>query len=105
VTAVGGSESAAGVDSTMTNGNVATTTTKGGEQNILVPPTAPIVAFVPGDASIVKLGADPAQIPNARATKNSRNHGVNGMRELLQCLTESTPWSSSRLFSQRSLLV
>ena len=68
VTAVGGSESAAGVNSTMTNGNVATTTTKGGvrqltvtynggEQNILVPPTAPIVAFVPGAASIVRPGA------------------------------------------------
>ena len=68
VTAVGGSESAASVNSTMTNGNVATTTTKGGvrqltvtynggEQNILVPPTAPIVAFVPGAASIVRPGA------------------------------------------------
>ena len=67
VTAVGGSQSAAGVISTMTNGNVATTTTKGGvrqltvtynggEQNILVPPTAPIVAFVPGAASIVEPG-------------------------------------------------
>ncbi len=67
VTAVGGSRSAAGVNSTMTNGNVATTTTKGGvrqltvtynggEQNILVPPTAPIVAFVLGAASIVRPG-------------------------------------------------
>jgi hypothetical protein len=68
VTAVGGSKSAARVNSTMTNGNVATTTTKGGvrqltvtynggKQNILVPPTAPIVAFVPGAASIVRPGA------------------------------------------------
>jgi hypothetical protein len=68
VTTVGGSKSAAGVNSTMTNGNVATTTKKGGarqltvtynggEQSILVPPTAPIVAFVPGDASILKPGA------------------------------------------------
>ena len=60
--------SAARVNSTMTNGNVATAaakggvklltvTYKGGEQNILVPPTAPIVAFVPGAASIIKPGA------------------------------------------------
>ena len=56
------------VNSTMTNGSVATATAsgdvrlltvtyKGGEQNILVPPTAPIVAFVPGTMSIVKPGA------------------------------------------------
>jgi hypothetical protein len=52
----------------MTNGSVATATAqggvrlltvtyKGGEQHIIVPPTAPIVAFVPGTASIVKPGA------------------------------------------------
>jgi hypothetical protein len=34
-----------------------TLTYKGGEQNVLVPPTAPIVAFVPGPASIVRPGA------------------------------------------------
>jgi hypothetical protein len=56
------------VNSTMTNGSVATAkaqggvrlltvTYKGGEQHILVPPTAPIVAFVPGAVSIVKPGA------------------------------------------------
>jgi hypothetical protein len=56
------------VNSTMTNGSVATATASGGvrlltvtynggEQNILVPPTAPIVAFVPGAASIVRPGA------------------------------------------------
>ena len=57
------------VNSTMTNGSVTTAsstgavrlltvTYKGGEQNILVPPTAPVVAFVPGTAStIVKRGA------------------------------------------------
>jgi len=56
------------VSSTMTNGSVATATAqggarfltvtyKGGEQHILVPPTAPIVAFVPGAVSIVKPGA------------------------------------------------
>jgi hypothetical protein len=52
----------------MTNGNVAiatasgnvrllTVTYNGGKQNILVPPTAPIVAFVPGAASIIRPGA------------------------------------------------
>jgi hypothetical protein len=56
------------VSSTMTNANVAAATTRGdvklltltytgGEQHILVPPTAPVVAFVPGGASIVKRGA------------------------------------------------
>ena len=85
VTAVGGSESAASVNSTMTNGNVATTTTKGGvrqltvtynggEQNILVPPTAPIVAFVPGAASIVRPGA--AVFVNADATNGKTTAGL-----------------------------
>ena len=56
------------VNSTMTNASVATATArggvryvtltyKGGEQNVLVPPTAPIVAFVPGAASIATPGA------------------------------------------------
>lgn len=56
------------VDSTMTNASVAsatkkgsvrflTLTYKGGEQNILIPPTAPIVAFVPGNASLATSGA------------------------------------------------
>ncbi len=56
------------VNSTMTNGSVATATASGGvklltvtynggEQHILLPPTAPIVAFVPGTASIVASGA------------------------------------------------
>jgi hypothetical protein len=54
------------VNSTMTNASVATATGdvryvtltyKGGEQNILIPPTAPVVAFVPGAASIAKSGA------------------------------------------------
>ena len=57
------------VKSTMTNGSVAaekanggarqlTVTYNSGEQNIVVPPTAPVVAFVPGDVSIVKPGAN-----------------------------------------------
>jgi hypothetical protein len=56
------------VNSTMTNASVATVTAKhdvryvtltykGGEQNVLIPPTAPVVAFVPGAASIAKPGA------------------------------------------------
>jgi hypothetical protein len=56
------------VNSTMTNGSIATAAAKGnvklltvtyngGRQNILVPPTAPIVAFVPGAPSIVRPGA------------------------------------------------
>ena len=56
------------VKSTMTNANVATVTAKndvryvtltydGGEQNVLIPPTAPVVAFVPGAASIASAGA------------------------------------------------
>jgi hypothetical protein len=56
------------VNSTMTNATVAaatakgdvrhvTLTYKGGEQHILIPPTAPVVGFVPGTASIVAQGA------------------------------------------------
>ncbi|MGE5147375.1 MAG: hypothetical protein ACM3N5_11535 [Candidatus Eiseniibacteriota bacterium] len=55
------------VNSTMTNGNVAaasdaggakrlTVTYKGGQQTIIVPPTAPIVAFQPADRSIAAVG-------------------------------------------------
>lgn len=58
----------AGVNSTMTNGSVTaassdkgakqlTVAYKGGEQKILVPPTAPIVTFKPGAVSEVKKGS------------------------------------------------
>jgi hypothetical protein len=68
VKAVTQSGSAASVNSTMTNGSVATTSAKGGvkqltvtynggEQTILVPPTAPIVTFQPGTRSELKAGA------------------------------------------------
>jgi hypothetical protein len=68
VKAISAGAAAPHVSSTMTNGSVATATKqggarfltvtyKGGEQHILVPPTAPIVAFVPSAASIVKPGA------------------------------------------------
>lgn len=56
------------VDSTMTNGNVQSTashggaqrltvTYKGGQQTIIVPPTAPIVAFEPADRAVALKGA------------------------------------------------
>ena len=61
------SSTAATTNSTMTNGTVSasdakggakqlTVTYKGGEQSILVPPTAPIVTFVPGAMSDVTQG-------------------------------------------------
>jgi hypothetical protein len=68
VKAISAGKSAPRVNSTMTNASVAsatakggvryvTLTYKGGERKVLIPPTAPIVAFVPGAASIVKAGA------------------------------------------------
>jgi hypothetical protein len=57
------------VNSTMTNGNVSaasssqggvkelTVTYKGGQQTVVVPPTAPIVKYLPGTSSEVKPGA------------------------------------------------
>ena len=68
VKAISARRSAPRVASAMTNASVAaatakggmrflTLTYKGGEQNILVPSTAPVVAFVPGAASIVTPGA------------------------------------------------
>lgn len=67
VTAVA-SPSGATVNSAMTNGTVdkasgengvkkLTVTYKGGQQTVLVPPTAPIVTFQPGTVSDVKKGA------------------------------------------------
>jgi hypothetical protein len=56
------------VDSTMTNGNVDATAEqngakrisvsyKGGQKTILVPPTAPVVAYEPADRSVLRKGA------------------------------------------------
>jgi hypothetical protein len=56
------------VDTTMTNGNVDAASPrggakrikvsyKGGEQTILVPPTAPVVALQPGDRALLSQGA------------------------------------------------
>jgi hypothetical protein len=67
VAVVAGSGSSASVDSTMTNGSIAaatakagtkqlTVTYKGGEQTILVPPTASIVTVQPGALSDLKVG-------------------------------------------------
>jgi hypothetical protein len=63
------STAAATVNSTMTNGDVAASqsqggvthlvvTYQGGEQNVLVPPTAPIVTFRPGTKALVGKGND-----------------------------------------------
>jgi hypothetical protein len=63
------STSAAAVNSTMTNGDVAAAksqggvthlvvTYKGGQEDVLVPPTAPIVTFLPGTKALVAKGND-----------------------------------------------
>jgi len=63
------STSAATVNSTMTNGDVTAAqsqggvthlvvTYKGGQENVLVPPTAPIVTFRPGTKALVAKGND-----------------------------------------------
>jgi hypothetical protein len=68
VAAVSTSSQAPAVNSSMTNGSVSATSSekeakqltvayKGGEQTILVPPTAPIVTFEPGTMSEVTKGA------------------------------------------------
>ena len=68
VKAISAGKDAPRVDSTMTNASVATATAKGnvryvtltykgGEQKVLIPPTAPVVAFVPGAASLAMPGA------------------------------------------------
>jgi hypothetical protein len=67
VTAV--STSAATVNSTMTNGDVTAAQSqggvthlvvnyKGGQEDVLVPPTAPIVTFLPGTKALVAKGSD-----------------------------------------------
>ncbi len=63
------STSAPAVNSSMTNGDVAAAqskggvthlvvTYKGGQQDVLVPPTAPIVTFQPGAEALVAKGSD-----------------------------------------------
>jgi hypothetical protein len=93
VTAVAPGGSAARVNSTMTNGSVATASAKGGvkqltvtynggEQTILVPPTAPIVTFQPGTISELKTGARvfvKASKDNGKTTANFVAVGSDGV--------------------------
>ena len=82
------------VNSSMTNGTVAaataqngaqqlTVTYKGGQQTILVPPTAPIVAFHPGNMEEVTKGA-PVFVNGVKdgdeVTANAVAVGVDGVR-------------------------
>lgn len=82
------------VKSAMMNGNVdaASTTSRskkitvsyhGGTQEITIPPTAPIVAIEPSDASIVKQGAHvfiKATVDDGRVTAESVAVGKNGLK-------------------------
>jgi hypothetical protein len=72
------SQNAPRVNSTMTNASVATETAKGdvryvtltykgGEQNILIPPTAPVVAFVPGAKAMTNASNSRVKPPPSRA--------------------------------------
>jgi hypothetical protein len=74
------------VNSTMTNGTVSTNTSsggakqltvtyKGGEQHILVPPTAPIVMLAPGKLSDVTKGA-PVVVTEAKDSSSLTAAGV-----------------------------
>ena len=76
------STSAPKVNSTMTNGDVAASqsqggvthlvvTYKGGKQDVLVPPTAPIVTFRPGTQALLAKGSDVfiRATPTASATR------------------------------------
>jgi len=92
VTAVGGQGAA--VNSSMTNGTVSTAaaqggvkkltvTYKGGEQTILVPPTAPIVTFQPGALADVATGATVfvnATDDDGKITANSVGVGTDGVK-------------------------
>ena len=94
VAAVTNSASTSEVNSTMTNGNVAaasskngakqlTVTYKGGQQTILVPPTAPIVTFKPGKMADVTKGASVFVIATKagdKAMANSVAVGVDGVK-------------------------
>ena len=82
------------VNSSMTNGNVSaassekgakklTVTYKGGEQTILVPPTAPIVTFKPGTMAEVTKGATvfvAATKDDGKVTADAVAVGVNGVK-------------------------
>ena len=82
------------VNSTMTNGTVAsagqsggakqiTVTYKGGKQTIIVPPTAPIVTFEPGNKSDVTPGASvfiAGVRQDDKVTANAVNVGIDGVK-------------------------
>jgi hypothetical protein len=84
---------AASANTTMTNGNVSaadtkggakqlTVTYKGGEQSILVPPTAPVVSFAPGAVADVTKGTVVfinASNDDGKLTANSVSLGSNGV--------------------------
>lgn len=88
------STSAATVNSTMTNGDVAASqsqgglthlvvTYKGGQQDVLVPPTAPIVTFRPGTKALVTKGNDvfvKATQTGSGLVANTVAVGVDGVR-------------------------
>ena len=93
VKAISARQNAPRVNSTMTNASVTsatakggvryvTLTYKGGEQNVLIPPTAPVVAFVPGAASIAKAGAHVfvlSDSTNGKITAGLVAVGANGL--------------------------
>ena len=82
------------VNSTMTNGDVAASkaqggvthlvvTYKGGQQDVLVPPTAPIVTYRPGTKALVTKGADvfvKATQTGSDLTADTVAVGVDGVR-------------------------
>jgi hypothetical protein len=94
VAAVSTSSSTATANSTMTNGSVSATssekgakqltvTYKGGEQTILVPPTAPIVTFAPGTLAEVTKGATVfvnATKDEGKVTANAVAVGTDGVK-------------------------
>src|ERR1700738_5011874 len=82
------------VNSTMTNGDVAASqsqggvahlvvTYKGGQQNVLVPPTAPIVTFRPGTKALMAKGEDvffKATQPGSGLVPTTVAVGVDGVK-------------------------
>lgn len=82
------------VNSSMTNGDVAASqsqggvthlvvTYKGGKQDVLVPPTAPIVTFRPGTEALVAKGSDvfiKATKTDSGLVANAVDVGVGGIR-------------------------
>ena len=88
------STSAARVNSTMTNGDVAASqsrggithlvvTYKGGQQDVLVPPTAPIVTFGPGMKALMAKGNDvfiKATQTDSGLVANTMAVGIDGVK-------------------------